>query len=160
MVDDQTPSAPSSPGRPQHSEDDRPLDPEKLLRLAGLVKGVLEELRQMDPNEQTAEELAALYQRVAVQIAEGLPNSLRQELDAMNLGLPFEDGATAQEVRLAYAGLIGWLGGMFQGLQAAMQYQQMQASMALQQGGGHPSDFSDAGGRMNRTPEHATGQYL
>jgi hypothetical protein len=152
MADDQTPAPPAI------HEEDRPLDPEKLLRLAGLVKGVLEELRQMDPNEQTAEELAALYQRVSVQIAQGLPNSLRQELDAMNLGLPFGDGATPQEVRLAYAGLIGWLGGMFQGLQAAMQYQQMQQSLALQ--GGRSSDFSDGGGPMPQAPEHATGQYL
>jgi hypothetical protein len=158
MADDQAPPVSASPGAPQHSEDDRPLDPEKLLRLAGLVKAVLEELRQMDPNEQTAEELAGLYQRVSAQIADGLPNSLRQELDVMNLGLPFQDGATGQEVRLAYAGLIGWLSGLFQGLQAAMQYQQMQANLALQQGGGQPPDFSQDG--MSRPSEHATGQYL
>ena len=79
----------------------------------------------------------------------------------MDLGLPFKDGATPQEIRLAYAGLIGWLSGLFQGLQAAMQYQ-MQANLALQQGGdrfpSHPERSpQDASGR---TPEHATGQYL
>jgi hypothetical protein len=142
-------------------DDDRPLDPEKLLRLAGLVKAVLEELRQMDPNEQTADELAALYQRVSTEIAEGLPNTLRRELDAMDLGLPFKDGATPQEVRLVYAGLIGWLSGLFQGLQAAMQYQQMQANLSLQQGGEgrRPQDRSPQEA-MSRAPEHATGQYL
>ena len=147
------------------SQDDRSLDPEKLLRLAGLVKGVLEELRQMDPREtekHTAEELAALYQRVSTQVAEGLPNSLRRELEAMDLGLPFKDGATGQEVRLAYAGLIGWLSGLFQGLQAAMQYQQMQANLALQQGGdrfpSQPDRFPQD--TVGRTPEHATDQYL
>jgi hypothetical protein len=142
-------------------DDDRPLDPEKLLRLAGLVKAVLEELRQLDPrqmgDEHTAEELAALYQRVSTEIAEGLPNTLRRELDAMDLGLPFKDGATPQEVRLAYAGLIGWLSGLFQGLQAAMQYQQMQANLSLQQG--RPQDRSSQG-VMSGGPEHATGQYL
>ena len=146
------------------SQDDRPLDPEKLLRLAGLVKGVLEELRQMDPREtekHTAEELAALYQRVSTQVAEGLPNTLRKELEAMDLGLPFRDGATGQEVRLAYAGLIGWLSGLFQGLQAAMQFQQIQANLALQGGDRFPSqpDHSSQDA-MGRTPEHATGQYL
>jgi len=143
-------------------QDDRPLDPEKLLRLAGLVKGVLEELRQMDPNEHTADELAALYQRVSTEIAEGLPNTLRRELDAMDLGLPFKDGATAQEVRLAYAGLIGWLSGLFQGLQAAMQYQQMQANLGLQQGGMGLSSQQDRSGQdaKGRAPQHATGQYL
>ena len=146
------------------SQHDRSLDPEKLLRLAGLVKAVLEELRQMDPRqtgENTAEELAALYQRVSTEVAEGLPNTLRRELDAMDLGLPFKDGATGQEVRLAYAGLIGWLSGLFQGLQAAMQFQQIQANLALQGGDRFPSQpdrsSQDA---MGRTPEHATGQYL
>lgn len=147
------------------SQDDRPLDPEKLLRLAGLVKGVLEELRQMDPREtgeQTAEELASLYQRVSSQVAEGLPNTLRSELEAMDLGLPFRDGATGQEVRLAYAGLIGWLSGLFQGLQAAMQYQQMQQNLALHQGGDRFSLQPDRPSQdtAGRTPEHATGQYL
>jgi hypothetical protein len=163
MVDQQAPEtsreAPREASGP--SEDDRPLDPEKLLRLAGLVKAVLEELRQMDPNQQTAEELAALYERVSSQIAEGLPNTLRRELDSMDLGLPFKDGATGQEVRLAYAGLIGWLSGLFQGLQAAMQYQQMQASLALQQGGAaYPSQDRSPQDIVGRAPEHATGQYL
>src|SRR2546423_1461157 len=69
--------------------------------------------------------------------------------------------ATGQEVRLAYAGLIGWLSGLFQGLQAAMQFQQIQANLALQGGDSFPSQpdrsSQDA---MGRTPEHATGQYL
>src|SRR2546430_1659695 len=145
-------------------QDDRSLDPEKLLRLAGLVKGVLEELRQMNPREtekHTAEELAALYQRVSTQVAEGLPNTLRRELDATDLGLPFKDGATGQEVRLAYAGLIGWLSGLFQGLQAAMQFPQFQTNLALQ-GGDRFSSQPDRSPQdaVGRTPEHATGQYL
>ena len=118
----------------------------------------------MDPREtgnHTAEELAALYQRVSTQVAEGLPNTLRKELEAMDLGLPFRDGATGQEVRLAYAGLIGWLSGLFQGLQAAMQYQQMQANLGLQQGGeGRRSQDRSPQDIMGRAPEHATGQYL
>ena len=143
MADDLTapPDAPAA---------DRPLDPEKLLRLAGLVRAVLEEQRQMEPEQQTVEELAALHTRVSEQIAEGLPNMLRSELAAMDLGQPFQDGASRQEVRIAYAGLIGWLGGLFQGLQAAVQFQQLQQGLALQQG-------SDTTGQ-----EHAgqTGLYL
>lgn len=143
MADDLTAAQDPPPG-------DRPLDPEKLLRLAGLVRAVLEEQRQMEPEQQTVEELAALHKRVSEQIAEGLPNMLRSELAAMDLSQPFGDGASPQEVRIAYAGLIGWLGGLFQGLQAAMQFQQLQQSLALGQG----SDSADH--------DHAgqTGQYL
>ena len=95
-------------------------------------------------------------------MVQGLPNTLRRELDAMDLGLPFKDGATPQEVRLAYAGLIGWLSGLFQGLQAAMQYQQMQQNLSLQQGGMGLSSQQDRSGQdaMGRAPQHATGQYL
>ncbi len=95
-------------------------------------------------------------------MAEGLPNTLRRELEAMDLGLPFKDGATGQEVRLAYAGLIGWLSGLFQGLQAAMQYQQIQTNLALQQGGDRFPSQPDRSPQdaVGRTREHATGQYL
>ena len=107
----------------------------------------------MDPDQATAAELAALHRRVTDQVSEGLPNSLRKELEAIDLALPFRDGATGQEVRVAYAGLIGWLSGLFQGLQAAMQFQQMQGQPALQRGPGEQP-------RMERGPQHSTGQYL
>ena len=139
--------------REERPEDDRPLDPEKLLRLAGVVRAVPEEVRQMDPDQATAAKLATFHQRVTDQILEGLPNMLRNELEAIDLALPFRDGATGQEVRVAYAGLIGWLSGLFQGLQAAMQFQQMQGQPALQRGPGEQP-------RMERGPQHSTGQYL
>lgn len=102
---------------------DRPLDPEKLLRIASLAREVLEECRKMDPDEHTAAELAALHNRVTAQLYEALPQHLIDELEAIDIDLPFHDGPTAPEVRIAYSGLIGWLGGLFQGLQAAMQVQ-------------------------------------
>jgi len=157
MVDTQPAVAPSETPARGPGTGDRPLDPEKLLRLAGVVKAVLEELRQMDPDKHTAAELAALYERVSAQVAEGLPDILREELNAMDLGLALKDGATAQEVRIAYAGLIGWLSGMFQGLQAAMQYQQMQGQLALAQGAGEQQPPPRP---MGQVPEHGTGQYL
>ncbi|HEU5004106.1 MAG TPA: proteasome activator [Actinomycetota bacterium] len=144
-------------------EGDRPLDPERLLRLAGLVRAVLEEARQMDPDQATAAELAALHDRVTAQAWEALPNSLRSELEAIDLTLPWRDraeAATPQEVRVAYSGLIGWLGGLFQGLQAAVQYQQMQALAQLGQGGGGPGGQIRPPGIGEPEREHPTGQYL
>jgi hypothetical protein len=132
--------------------EDRPLDAEKLLRLANLAGQVLEEARQMDPGDAgTARGLAELHHRVTTQLYEALPNSLVQELEAMDLDQSFDDGATPQEVRIAYAGLIGWLGGLLQGLQTAMQMAHMhqihqaRPSAAMPPGSGPPS---------------ATGQYL
>jgi hypothetical protein len=137
----------------QDGEQDRPLDPEKLLRLAGVVRGVLEEVRQMDPDQTTSAELAALHERVIDQVAEAVPNMLRKELEAIDLSLPVRNGASAQEVRVAYAGLIGWLGGLFQGLQAALQFQQLQSPAALRPGA--PQQVP-----LERGSQARTGQYL
>ncbi|HEX2179343.1 MAG TPA: proteasome activator [Actinomycetota bacterium] len=101
--------------------DERPLDPTKLMRIAGTVREVLEEARRMQPTKEAAAELAALYGRVKKQLEDALPEFLVTELDSMELDLPFRDGATAEEVRVAYSALIGWMGGLFQGLQASFQ---------------------------------------
>lgn len=173
----------STPPEPE----DRPLDPEKLLRLAGLVRAVLDEVRQIDPDQATTAELSALHRRVTAQVEDALPNALRDELEAIDLapggdgagpnkadgsgeaasgtsgatGATAGTGATGQEMRFAYAGLIGWLSGLFQGLQAAMQFQQMQAMNALP-GGGGPGGGGNSDGREGRGSdiEPGTGHYL
>lgn len=105
------------------SSADRPLDPQKLLRIANLTREVLEEARKLGPDDSSVTELAALYKRVKEQLNLALPNFLVEELDQMELDLPFRDDATASEVRVVYSALIGWLGGLFQGLQASAQAQ-------------------------------------
>lgn len=108
---------------------ERPLDPEKLLRIASLAREVLEEVRRMDPDDHTAAELAALHKRVTAQLHDALTPELAEELQAIDLNTCFDGGVTSQEVRIAYSALIGWLGGLFQGLQAAMQVQALQAAV-------------------------------
>lgn len=103
--------------------EERPIDPTKLMRIASLVREVLEEARRMPATQEAATELAGLYGRVKKQLEDALPEFLVEELEGMELDLPFQDGATADEVRVAYSGLIGWLGGLFQGLQASFQAQ-------------------------------------
>lgn len=109
--------------------EERPIDPTKLMRIASLVREVLEEARRMPPTQEAASELAGLYGRVKRQLDDALPEFLVEELDNMELDLPFKDGATADEVRVAYSGLIGWLGGLFQGLQASFQAQSAVAQL-------------------------------
>lgn len=99
------------------------LDPEKLLRIASLAREVLDEVRRMEPQKQTIEELTSLHARVTKQLYGALPQHLIDELEEIDLDLALDEDATGQDVRLAYSGLIGWLGGLFQGLQAAMHVQ-------------------------------------
>jgi proteasome activator-like protein len=103
---------------------ERPLDPTKLMRIAATVREILDEARRREPTPDSANRLAELYKRVKVQLEEALPEFLANELDSLELDTPFEDGATVDEVRVAYSGLMGWLTGLFQGLQASFQAQQ------------------------------------
>lgn len=107
------------------TQEDRALDPGKLIRIASLAREVLDELRKMAPNEATAGQLASLYGRVEEKLGEAMPTDLYDELKSIDLDLNLRDGATTEDVRLAYSGLIGWLGGLFQGLQASAQTQTM-----------------------------------
>lgn len=103
----------------EETKPDRDLDPQKLLRIASLAREVLEEMRRTGPQGDGADNLAAVYRQVRKQLAAALPESLVEELDSIEIDMAFKDGATHDEVRLAYAALIGWLGGLFQGMQAA-----------------------------------------
>ena len=127
--------------------EERPLDPTKLMRIASMVREILDEARRMQPTKEAAEELASLYGRVKKQLDEALPEFLVAELNDMQLDLPFEDGATAEEVRMAYSGLIGWMGGLFQGLQASFQAQA--AVHAVEQG----PVIADLPGNTNGKPK-------
>lgn len=123
----------SDPTRGAEPAEDRPLDPEKILRIASLAREVLDECRRTEPDEHTSQELADLHARVTKQLYDALPQALVDELEAIDLDLPFRGGVTGQEVKIAYSGLIGWLSGLFQGLQAAMQVQTLSQLAAAQQ---------------------------
>lgn len=98
---------------------DRPIDPQKLLRIASLARELLEEIRRTSPDDTVAENLGKIYQRVQDQLEQALPKSLMEELKSMKLDFAFDDGASPKEVMVAYSALIGWLTGLFQGIQAA-----------------------------------------
>lgn len=134
---------------------DRPLDPEKLLRIASMVREVLNEAKECDPDKTPNEELASLHSRVTGQIKQAVPEELAKELEALDLTGSFQDGATSQEVRLAYSGLIGWLQGLFQGLQAAMQMQALQGQMP----GGLPKGATGEDKEKDEEETHG-GRYL
>lgn len=127
----------------------RPLDPAKLLRVANLVRGVLEEVRHKAPDDSTAMELASLYSRVEKQLNEALPEELVKELEAIDLDFPFANSVTPEEIRVVYAGLLGWLGGLFQGLQASAQAHAVQLLEAAKPG----EPESKPGGEDKDEPE-------
>jgi len=105
-----------------------------------MAREILEEVRKNEPSPEFAQELASLHGRVQQNLFESLPNALVEELEAIKLDLPLSNGATPEEIRVAYSGLIGWLGGLFQGLQASAQVQMAMQMQRAQETSEIPSD--------------------
>ena len=99
--------------------------PAKLLRIASMVRELLEQTRQTTLDEPGRKRLADIYGRAVGELSEVLSPDLREELGA--LAPPLEDVPTEAELRVAQAQLVGWLEGLFHGIQAAMFAQQAAA---------------------------------
>ncbi|MEH1126228.1 bacterial proteasome activator family protein [Micromonospora sp. CPCC 206061] len=114
--------------------------PAKVMRIGSMIKQLLEEVRAAPLDEASRHRLREIHQRSITELEDGLAPELREELE--RLSLPFEDGATPSdsELRVAQAQLVGWLEGLFHGIQAALVAQQMAARMQLEQmRGGRPA---------------------
>jgi len=107
--------------------------PAKVMRIGSMVKQLLEEVRTSPLDEASRERLAEIYERSIVELSEALSPDLQEEL--RNLALPFKDGEIPSdgELRVAKAQLVGWLEGLFHGIQATLFAQQIAARQQLEQ---------------------------
>jgi Protein of unknown function (DUF2587) len=103
--------------------------PAKLLRIASMIRELVEEVRQISLDEKGRERLAEVYKASLGELREALSEELQQELDQL-LG-PLEGNESESEIRVAQAQLLGWLEGLFHGIQAALWAQHAQAQAAL-----------------------------
>ena len=99
--------------------------PAKVMRIGSMIKQLLDEVHSMTLDMQSRERLAEIYERSIVELAEALSPDLQEELRM--LALPFNDGEVPSdaELRVAKAQLVGWLEGLFHGIQATMFAQQL-----------------------------------
>jgi hypothetical protein len=114
--------------------------PAKVMRIGSMIKQLLEEVRAAPLDEASRGRLREIHQRSIVELEDGLAPELREELE--RLSLPFEGEAppSEAELRIAQAQLVGWLEGLFHGIQAALVAQQMAARLQLEQmRGGRPA---------------------
>ena len=106
--------------------------PAKVMRIGAMVKALLEEVRSAPLDDAGRERLTAIYEQSVSQLAETLSPDLRDELSL--LAPPFDDGTPSEaELRVAQAQLVGWLEGLFHGIQATLFAQQMVARQQLEQ---------------------------
>jgi hypothetical protein len=107
--------------------------PAKVMRIGSMIKQLLDEVHSMTMDGPARERLAEIYERSIVELTEALSPDLAEELRM--LSLPFRDGVTPSdsELRVAKAQLVGWLEGLFHGIQATLFAQQLAANQQLNQ---------------------------
>src|SRR6478735_8618266 len=131
--------------------------PAKVMRIGTMIKQLLEEVRAAPLDEASRSKLATIHRSSIRELEDGLAPELREELE--RLTLPFSDDAvpTDGELRIAQAQLVGWLEGLFHGIQTALFAQQMAARAQLEQMRQLPPGAAPG----QRGPGHpGTGQYL
>src|SRR5436305_472371 len=128
---------PGEDGTPTGDGDESPereavSQPSKLIRIATMIKSMLEEVRQASLDEAGRQRLRQIHERSLAELSEVLSDDLQEELSEVML--PFDDGTPSDsELRIAQAQLVGWLEGLFHGIQATMMTQQMMAQQQLEQ---------------------------
>jgi hypothetical protein len=107
--------------------------PAKVMRIGSMIKQLLEEVRAAPLDEASRARLKEIHRSSVKELEDGLAPELVEELE--RLSLPFTDGTTPSdaELRIAQAQLVGWLEGLFHGIQTTLFAQQMAARAQLEQ---------------------------
>jgi hypothetical protein len=132
--------------------------PAKVMRIGTMIKQLLEEVRAAPLDDASRNRLREIHRTSISELEDGLAPELREELE--RLTLPFTEDAIPSdaELRIAQAQLVGWLEGLFHGIQTALFAQQMAARQQLEQMRGQgalPPGVTGPPGQRG-----GTGQYL
>jgi hypothetical protein len=108
-------------------------EPAKVMRIGTMIKQLLEEVRAAPLDDASRNRLRDIHAASIRELEEGLSPDLREELERITL--PFSENATPSdaELRIAQAQLVGWLEGVFHGIQTALFAQQMAARAQLEE---------------------------
>ncbi|WP_343048056.1 bacterial proteasome activator family protein [Cellulomonas humilata] len=157
---------------PAEGDDDEPEDivslvgqPAKVMRIGTMIKQLLDEVRSAPLDDAARARLAEIHERSLHELEEGLSPELVAELHRITLPFVEDQAPSDAELRIAQAQLVGWLEGLFHGIQTALVAQQVAAQNQLTgmrrqlPSGPVPSGLetpaTDASGR-----NPSTGQYL
>lgn len=107
--------------------------PAKVMRIGSMIKQLLEEVRQAPLDEASRSRLRQVYETSVAELSDGLSPDLRDELSRLTLPFGTDDVPSEGELRIAQAQLVGWLEGLFHGIQATLFAQQVAARSQLEQ---------------------------
>ena len=106
--------------------------PAKVMRIGSMIRQLLEEVRAAPLDEKSRARLREIHKSSIKELEDGLAPELVEELE--RLSLPFSDDLPSEaELRVAQAQLVGWLEGLFHGIQTTLFAQQMAARAQLEQ---------------------------
>ncbi|MPY80821.1 MAG: DUF2587 domain-containing protein [Actinophytocola sp.] len=136
-------------------------EPAKVMRIGTMIKQLLEEVRAAPLDEASRNRLREIHETSIKELEQALAPELQEEME--RLVAPFTDETTPSdaELRIAQAQLVGWLEGLFHGIQTALFAQQMAARVQLEQ---MRKGLPAGSGGMHAGEHHpgvtGTGQYL
>lgn len=117
--------------KPSSSLGDLVEQPAKVMRIGGMIRQLLEEVKAAPLDEASRSRLREIYDQSIKELKDGLAPELVDELERLSLPFVTESPSEA-ELRIAQAQLVGWLEGLFHGMQAALYAQQVAAQSQLQ----------------------------
>ena len=149
-------------GEEQRSITDLVEQPAKVMRIGTMIKQLLEEVKAAPLDDASRTRLREVHATSIRELEDGLAPELREELQ--RLALPFSEDSVPSdaELRIAQAQLVGWLEGLFHGIQTALFAQQMAARAQLEhmRQGALPPGMVPPDGPPGGNVGHGTGQYL
>ena len=133
------------PGTTEQPEDQPRTDPKslvqqpaKVMRIGTMIKQLLDEVKSAPLDEAARVRLSEIYAQSIKELEEGLSPELVEELERLSLPFAADQAPSEAELRIAQAQLVGWLEGLFHGIQAAIFAQQVAAKAQLDQMRGQP----------------------
>ncbi|GGK69432.1 bacterial proteasome activator family protein [Nocardia camponoti] len=107
--------------------------PAKVMRIGTMIKQLLEEVRAAPLDDASRTRLMQIHKSSVHELEQGLAPELRDELERLTLPFTEDSVPSDAELRIAQAQLVGWLEGLFHGIQTALFAQQMAARAQLEQ---------------------------
>jgi hypothetical protein len=136
--------------------------PAKVMRIGSMIRQLLDEVKAAPLDEKSRARLAEIHRSSIKELEDGLAPELVEELE--RLSLPFAEGDTPSEaeLRIAQAQLVGWLEGLFHGIQTTLFAQQMAARAQLEQmrRALPPGVAPGPGGPQEAAQPRSSGPYL
>ncbi|MEU4192684.1 bacterial proteasome activator family protein [Kribbella sp. NPDC026611] len=129
---------PRSDNDDEHDDEPRSVtelveQPAKVMRVANMIRQLLEEVKSAPLDEASRQRLRSIHEASIKELESGLAPELVEELERLSLDFTDDSTPTEAELRIAQAQLVGWLEGLFHGIQTALFAQQMAARQQLEQ---------------------------